>query len=100
MVRAGVGISVVPTLTLYQFGAPELVTRPLRWPGLERSIYLVRRRERALSFAASAFYDCVMSRRPEGRRAAPKSGDGQPSRKRRQCTPHPSGVATTPEAMK
>lgn len=64
MVRAGLGISVVPALTLYQFAGPGLVTRPLDWPGLERSLYLVRRRERALSFAAQAFYDWVMARRP------------------------------------
>ena len=64
MVRAGLGISVVPALTLYQFRAADLVTRPLRWPGLERSIYLVRRRDRALSFAAAAFHSWVMARRP------------------------------------
>lgn len=65
MVRAGLGISVVPALTLYQFAGPGLVTRPLNWPGLERSLYLVRRRDRALSFAAQAFYDWVMARRPQ-----------------------------------
>ncbi len=64
MVRAGVGISIVPALTLYQFRSADLVTRPVRWPGLQRSIYLVQRRDRALSFAASAFYDWVMARRP------------------------------------
>jgi len=64
MVRAGIGISVVPALTLYQFRAPDLVNRPLRWPGLHRNIYLVRRHDRELSFAAKAFYDWVMARRP------------------------------------
>lgn len=64
MVRAGLGISVVPALTLYQFRAPELITRPLRWPGLERSIYLVRRRDRALSFAAGALHEWMAERRP------------------------------------
>lgn len=65
MVRAGVGISVVPALTLYQFGAPDLVTKRIRWPGLERSIYLVSRRDRALSFAASAFKDWITDRKPK-----------------------------------
>lgn len=64
MVRAGIGISVVPALTLYQFQAPELVTRPIRWPGLERSIYLVSRRDCALSFAATALREWMVERKP------------------------------------
>ena len=64
MVHAGIGITVVPALTLYQFRAPELVHRPLNWPGLRRNIYLVRRQDRAWSFAAQAFYEWVMARRP------------------------------------
>jgi DNA-binding transcriptional LysR family regulator len=75
MVRAGLGISIVPALTLYQFAHPDLVTRPLAWPGLERSLYLVRRRDRALSFAAQDFYEWVMARRPQLA--------GKPSRARR-----------------
>lgn len=74
MVRAGLGISIVPTLTLYQFRTPDLVTRPILWPGLTRRIYLVRRRDRQLSIAAQGFYEWVMARRPL---AEP------PSRKRR-----------------
>ncbi|HSW06607.1 LysR family transcriptional regulator [Aquabacterium sp.] len=64
MVRAGLGISVVPALTLYQFRSPELVIRPIRWTGLTRRIYLVRRRDRGLSIAAQGFYEWVMARRP------------------------------------
>ena len=37
MVRAGLGISVVPALTLFHFQQPELVTRPLALAGLERA---------------------------------------------------------------
>lgn len=65
MVRAGLGVSVVPALTLYQFRHPELVIRPLRWSGLTRRIYLVRRRDQALSLAAQGLYDWVMARRPQ-----------------------------------
>ncbi|XHS78460.1 LysR family transcriptional regulator [Burkholderiaceae bacterium UC74_6] len=65
MVSAGLGISVVPALTLYQFRAPELVTRALDWPALERSIYLVSRRDRAPSFAASAFREWMLARKPK-----------------------------------
>lgn len=75
MVRAGLGVSVVPALTLYQFRSPELVVRAIRWPGLTRRIYLVRRRDRGLSAAAQGFYEWVMARRPAGglraRKASP-----------------------------
>ncbi|MBO9680502.1 MAG: LysR family transcriptional regulator [Acidovorax sp.] len=64
MVRAGLGISVVPTLTLFHFHQPDLVTRPLVLPGLMRQIYLVRRRDRSLSVAAQALYAQVMAQRP------------------------------------
>lgn len=54
MVRAGVGVSVVPALTLFQFSAPQLRTVALDWPGLERQIFLIQRRDRSLSVAARA----------------------------------------------
>lgn len=65
MVRAGLGISVVPALTLYQFRQPGLAIRPLHWAGLKRRIYLVRRRDRGLSVAAQGFYEWVMARKPQ-----------------------------------
>ncbi|MBS0506861.1 MAG: LysR family transcriptional regulator [Proteobacteria bacterium] len=67
MVRAGLGISVVPTLTLFHFQHPELATRPLALPGFTRQIYLVRRRERSLSVAAQALYELVRRQRPQER---------------------------------
>ena len=79
MVRAGLGISVVPALTLYQFRAPELMLKPLRWSGLTRHIYLVRRRDRGFSVAAQGFYEWVMARRPvvsAAPRAARKGSSG------------------------
>ena len=65
MVRAGLGISVVPALSLFHFKQPGLVTRPLALPGLVRHIYLVRRRDRSLSVAAQALYALMMERRPQ-----------------------------------
>ncbi|WP_313296450.1 LysR family transcriptional regulator [Diaphorobacter sp.] len=65
MVRAGLGISVIPALTLFHFQQPDLVTRPLHWPELHRQIYLVRRRDRSLSPAAQAMYTLLMSRKPD-----------------------------------
>ena len=75
MVRAGLGISIVPWLTLFHFQQPGLVTRRLSWPGLKRQLYLVRRRDRSLSIAAQGFYEWVMARRPQGAagRSKPKS---------------------------
>ncbi|GBU15604.1 LysR family transcriptional regulator [Polaromonas sp.] len=64
MVRAGLGISVVPALSLFHFNQPNLVTRPLVLPGLVRQIYLVRRRDRSLSVAAQALHTLMMARRP------------------------------------
>ncbi len=73
MVRAGLGVSIVPALTLYQFQGPTLATRPIRWAGLTRRIYLVRRRDRQLSIAAQCFYEWVLERRPVTERPAPRS---------------------------
>lgn len=64
MVRAGLGISVVPSLTLFHFQYREIVTRPLAWSGLTRRIYLVRRRDRGLSLAAQSLHDLVVQRKP------------------------------------
>ena len=65
MVRAGLGVSIVPALALYPFrGAGTGAAARLSWAGLKRRIYLVRRRDRGLSVAAQGFYDWVMARRP------------------------------------
>jgi DNA-binding transcriptional LysR family regulator len=64
MVRAGIGISIVPALTLYQFKSPQLATRPIRWKGLTRHIYLVQKRERALSIAAQSLKDWLLASPP------------------------------------
>jgi len=60
MVEAGLGISVVPALTLFHFERKTLVTRPLAASGLTRKIYLVRRQEGSLSAAAQALHDLVI----------------------------------------
>ena len=65
MVRAGLGLSVVPAFSLFHFRQPELATRELRWRGLgDRQLFLVRRRDRELSTAARALYELVLRRRP------------------------------------
>ncbi len=76
MVRAGLGITVVPALTLFHFRHPELVTRPIAASELERQIFVVRRRDRSLSSAARALLELVEARRPgqPPRRSRTRSG--------------------------
>ncbi|MGE0800133.1 MAG: LysR family transcriptional regulator [Lautropia sp.] len=64
MVRAGLGITVVPTLTLFHFRHPELACRPLADTTLRRQLFVIRRRDRGLTTAAQALYDALMAQRP------------------------------------
>jgi DNA-binding transcriptional LysR family regulator len=64
MVRAGLGLTVVPGLTLFHFEHPDLATRPLQAPGLQRQIYSIRRRDRGLSIAAQALFEELIEKRP------------------------------------
>lgn len=63
LVLAGMGVSVVPAMTLFHFQRPELVIRPLQGRALTRPLYLVKRKGRALSVAAQTFYDLLMAHR-------------------------------------
>ena len=62
LVEAGLGISVVPALTLFHFRRETLVTRPLPLPALTRTVYLVQRREGSLSVAAQTLHDLTVAR--------------------------------------
>ena len=73
MVKAGLGLSVVPTLTLFHFDSPELVTRPLDAPELRRQIFIVQRRDRVLSTAAQALHEAVLAARPRSPRLRAKA---------------------------
>lgn len=64
LVQAGLGITVVPALSLFHFDKPNLVTRPMHLPGMDRQIYMVRKRERSLSLAANALYLQMQQMRP------------------------------------
>lgn len=73
MVEAGVGVSLVPGLTLFHFERDTLAIRPLSSrgaPPLRRAVYLVTRRDRSLSVAAQALVEAVRAQRPAERRAA------------------------------
>jgi DNA-binding transcriptional LysR family regulator len=64
LVRAGLGVSLVPALTLFHFRDPELVVRPLDGKGITRPIFAVRRRHEVLSVAAQALWELVLANSP------------------------------------
>jgi DNA-binding transcriptional LysR family regulator len=80
MVRAGIGITVVPALTLFHFDGPELSRQALEMPGMTREIFVVRRRDRSLSIAARTLLDFMLRRRPaiEGFRKRSRASQGKP----------------------
>ncbi|EJM98652.1 LysR family transcriptional regulator [Herbaspirillum sp. YR522] len=52
LIQSGLGVSVVPELTLFQFRLPELTAIPMDVPGLVRPLLIVTPKERSLSIAA------------------------------------------------
>ncbi len=64
MVQAGLGITIVPSLTLFHFDQPGLAARRIQSAGLKRQVFLVRRSDRALSSAAQGLHALLMKHRP------------------------------------
>jgi DNA-binding transcriptional LysR family regulator len=67
MVEAGIGVTVMPRLGVPPSGLPGLAVRPLL-PRLERTVMLVRRRDRALSPVAERVWGLVSATVRAGRR--------------------------------
>lgn len=66
LVVAGLGISLVPAMTLFHFQHPDLSIVPLSpKDAVKRSLFLIRRKEKSLSSAAQAFYDLLLEQRKE-----------------------------------
>lgn len=63
LVRAGLGVSVVPAMTLFHFRSDDLRVVPLAGRALTRPLYLVRRKGRSLSVAAQALYELLIAHR-------------------------------------
>lgn len=59
LVAQGLGISVIPSLALFQFQLPEIVVKPLKLPELVRHIHIIRPEGRTPSVAASALLEMV-----------------------------------------
>lgn len=66
MVVAGHGLTLVPALTLFHFNHPDLIARPIADEGLQRHIYLICRRDRALSASAQAMAESLWRWAAEG----------------------------------
>jgi DNA-binding transcriptional LysR family regulator len=63
LVRAGLGVSVVPAMTLFHFRSDDLRVVPLAGRALTRPLYLVRRKGRSLSVAAQALAELLIAHR-------------------------------------
>ena len=62
LVRAGLGLSLVPELTLFHFRDAGLVALPFHEPALARPLVLARRKGQALSVAAQALRGLLLAR--------------------------------------
>lgn len=60
----GLGVSLLPELTLSQFRHPDLVAIPLAPPGISRPIHIIRRKDKALSIAAQAMLELIRQKKP------------------------------------
>lgn len=65
LVAQGLGITVIPTLALFQFRSPELAIVPLPQPKLLRQLYVIRPRHRSPSLAAQSLLDRLMAAREQ-----------------------------------
>jgi DNA-binding transcriptional LysR family regulator len=61
LVQHGLGVTLVPEMTLFQFRPLDLLAIPVEAPGSERSIYIVKRKDRSLSIAAQGMLELIES---------------------------------------
>jgi DNA-binding transcriptional LysR family regulator len=64
MVRQNLGITLVPSLTLFQFQDASLHAVRLHGKGLSRQLFMAYRADRTLSHAAQSMRDWLMAQRP------------------------------------
>jgi len=80
LIASGLGVSLVPELTLFQFRRRELAVIPLEAPELTRPLLLVRRKGVALSRAAEAMLEVIVEMLPgAGRASARRTSAAQAS---------------------
>ena len=59
LVEHGLGVALVPELTLFQFRSLDLVAVPVDAPDIVRPIFIVRQKNRTLSVAAQGMLELV-----------------------------------------
>jgi DNA-binding transcriptional LysR family regulator len=59
LIEHGMGVSLVPELTLFQFRNLDLIAIPLEKNNVMRPIYIVKRKDRQLSIAAQGMFDMI-----------------------------------------
>lgn len=60
----GLGVSLLPEITLFQFRHPDLVAVALAPPGISRFVHLIWRKDKPLSIAAQAMLDLLRENKP------------------------------------
>lgn len=73
LVRAGMGVAIVPGYATSLADPAELQWRRIEQPVIDREVLMVRRADRALSPAAQALHAHVLAARPTSRRPAARS---------------------------
>lgn len=66
LIESGLGVSLVPALTLFQFNHPNLVAIPLDAPELVRPLLIVHVRGRSLSIAAQGMLELIQEKSRSG----------------------------------
>ncbi|MDY7545404.1 LysR substrate-binding domain-containing protein [Glaciimonas sp. CA11.2] len=61
LIEHGLGISLVPALTLFQFRQLNLKAIPVETEGVIRPIYIVKQKDRNLSIAARGMFDLIVA---------------------------------------
>ena len=80
LVEHGLGVSLVPELTLFQFRSMDLVAIPVEAPDIVRPIFIVRQKNRTLSIAAQGMLELVeasLRSVGSGQRDIPGNRDGR-----------------------
>ncbi|MBK5071738.1 LysR family transcriptional regulator [Budviciaceae bacterium CWB-B4] len=54
------GITFLPELTLYMFQHPDILVKPISGGNLTREIYIIKKRDKALSKISHKFYDFLL----------------------------------------
>ena len=80
MVEAGVGVAIVPAMVATREDHPSLARKALVRPSVDRTIFLIRRRDRSLSPAAAAVWSALLTLfgQTDAHPAAPARSDRVP----------------------